>query len=50
MDKKYDPCNLVLKSYEYDKLCKKLNEEKSKSQLEKTVTERVKLITRKSKI
>ena len=42
MDKKYDPRNLFLKGYKYDVLYKK-DEEKSKSQPEKTIAGRVKL-------
>ena len=42
MDKKYDSSNLFLKGYKYDVLYKK-DEEKSKSQREETIAERVKL-------
>ena len=42
IDKKYDPSNLFLKVYKYDEWYKK-DEEKSKSQPEETITERVKL-------
>ena len=47
--KKYDPSNLFIKGYKYEKLYKK-DEEKSKSQPEETIVERVKLKYKKQKI
>ena len=47
MNKKYDPSHLFLKGYKYDKWCKR-DEEKSKSQLEETIAERVKLRRQKA--
>ena len=47
MDKKYDPSSLFIKGYKYDKLYKR-DEEKSKSQLEETIVERVKLRRQKA--
>ena len=49
MDKKYDPSNLFIKGYKYHKLYKK-NEEKSKSQPEETIVERVKLKRQKAEM
>ena len=55
MDKKYDPSNLFLKGYKYDKWDKKLDEEtesykdESKSQPEETVAKTGKLILQKKK-
>ena len=42
MDKIYDPSNLFIKNYKYDDWYKK-NEEKSKSQPEEIIAERIKL-------
>ena len=42
IDKKYDPSNLFLKFYIYDEWYEK-DEEKSKSQPEETIAERVKI-------
>ena len=42
MNERYDPSNAFLKNYKYDEKYKK-NEEKSKSQPEETIAERVKL-------
>ena len=49
MNKKYDSCNLFIKGYKYDGWYKK-DEEKSKSQPEETITERVKLMPQKKKV
>ena len=48
MHKKCNPSNLLFKGYHYDKWCKKLDEERSKSQLEETIAERLKLRRQKS--
>ena len=47
MDKKYDPSNLSIKGYKYDKWYKK-DEEKRKTKLEETIAERVKLRKQKA--
>ena len=48
MYEKYNPSNLLFKGYHYDKWYKKLDEERSKSQLEETIAERLKLRRQKS--
>ena len=56
MGKTYDPSNLLFKVYKYDRWYNKLGEvresyeEKSKSQTDKTVAERLKLISHKRKM
>ena len=47
MDKKYDPSNLFINGYKYDKWYKK-DEEKRKTKLEETIAERVKLRKQKA--
>ena len=47
MNKKYDPNNLLIKGYKFID-SKKVDEEKSKSQPEETIAERVKLIRQKA--
>ena len=48
MHKKCNRSNILFKGYHYDKWCKKLDEERSKSQLEETIAERLKLRRQKS--
>ena len=47
VDKKYDPSNLFIKDYKYDKWYKN-DEEKSKSQPEETIADKVKLRRQKA--